>query len=93
MPNRVPTGSKRSGTLPLPMAQSTWEAVALELALSPQQIRIVELILRDRSDKEIADELRLTVPTIRTHLARIFDRTGATSRLNLVLRIFSMVHN
>jgi len=74
------------------MAQATWEAVAQELKFSPQQIRIVELILRGQPDKEIAANLGLTVPTVRTHLARIFDRTGSANRLNLVLHIFSLVH-
>ncbi len=93
MPNRSPTSSNSSGTLPLPMAQSTWEAVALELEFSPQQTRIVELILRGQPDKEIAANLGLTVPTVRTHLRRIFDRTGSANRLNLVLHIFALVHN
>lgn len=83
--------SKRDGDLPpLPLAQSTWRRIAKSLGLSPQQKRIVELILRGRQDKEIADQLGLAVPTIRTYLKRIFDRVGVTDRLTLVLRIFAL---
>ena len=75
---------------PLPMSQSTWQAIAKTLAFSPQQTRIVELILRGRQDKEIAAELGLSVPTVRTYLKRIFDRSDVSDRLSLVLRIFAM---
>ena len=75
---------------PLPLDQVTWQAIAKTLAFSPQQTRIVELILRGRQDKEIATELSLSIPTVRTYLKRIFDRIDVSDRLSLVLRIFSM---
>ncbi len=77
---------------PLPMPRPTWKKIAKKLDLTPQQTRVVELVLRDQSDREIADRLQLTVATVRTHLARTFDRTGTARRLGLVLRIFAMVH-
>lgn len=88
---RINHALQRDGELPsLPMSQQTWRAIAKALALSPQQTRIVELILRGRQDKEIATELCLQVSTVRTYNRRIFFRLDVGNRLSLVLRIFAM---
>jgi len=72
------------------MEGATWETIIGELGLSPQQARIVELILRGQQDKHIAAELNLSASTVRTYLTRIFLRTGVTDRVGLVLRVFAM---
>jgi len=90
MSQRPSSGSGRVSPTPFPMDDVTWKSIAKQLALSPQQTRIVELILRGQQDKEIAAELELSIPTVRTYLSRIFDRTEVTDRLKLVLRIFAM---
>lgn len=71
------------------MDQATWHIIAQALHLSPQQKRIVELILCGYQDKEIADELTLSVPTIRTYLKRTFDRIPVADRMGLVLHVFA----
>ncbi|QDV71880.1 helix-turn-helix domain-containing protein [Botrimarina mediterranea] len=70
------------------MDAATWRDVRERLDLAPQQSRIVELILRGKPDKEIALELGLSVPTIRTYLRRAYRRLGASDKLTLVLRVF-----
>jgi DNA-binding NarL/FixJ family response regulator len=77
---------------PLPIPTGKWIQLVAMLQLSPQQIRIVELILRNCRDKQIAAELQLKVPTVRTHLRRIFDRLGVEDRMELVLLIFAASH-
>jgi len=76
-----------------PMEEAVWQQVVDSLALSPQQIRIVELLLRNKQDKEIAAELSLSFPTVRTYLKRIFDRLGVNDRMGLVLHIFAMAQD
>lgn len=71
------------------MNAATWQAIADELQLSPQQTRIVELILCGYQDKEIAAELSLSVATIRTYLKRTFDRVAVVDRMGLVLHVFA----
>ena len=68
------------------MNRKTWNAVASELKLSPQQRRIVELILHGMEDAEISVQLGVAVPTIRTHLQRVFARTATENRLTLTLK-------
>ena len=72
------------------MDEQTWRRVSGQLALSGQQLRIVELILRGRQDKEIAEELGISVFTVRTYLKRTFDRTDVKGRNGLVLHIFAL---
>jgi DNA-binding CsgD family transcriptional regulator len=74
----------------LPLSAQKWRQVMDELRLPPQQVRIVELILRNQCDKQIAAALGLKVPTVRTYLHRIFERLGVGDRLELVLRIFAL---
>ena len=72
------------------MTPQVWQAIVIELKLSPQQTLIVESILRGNQDKQIAEELDLSVATVRTYLNRIFECTDVRDRLNLVLMIFKM---
>ena len=72
----------------LPLSAEKWRQLAEELALSPQQTRIVELILRNFCDKEIAAQLGLKVPTVRTYLQRTYLRLGVEDRMALVLKLF-----
>ena len=72
------------------MTPLIWQAIVVQLKLSPQQTLIVESILRGNQDKQIAEELDLSVATVRTYLNRIFERKDVRDRLNLVLKIFKM---
>ena len=58
----------------------------------PQQAKVVRLLLHGYQDKQIARELGLGVPTVRTYMARIFARVGAEDRLGLVLHVFGISH-
>jgi DNA-binding NarL/FixJ family response regulator len=90
MSKQAQTDCKISDARAFPMNKATWRAVQTKLALSPQQTRIVELILQGRQDKHIAEALNLTVPTVRTYLTRIFVRTDTPDRLALVLHVFAL---
>lgn len=72
-----------------PFDTATWAEIVRQCELSPQQARIVELILLGKRDKEIADELGLSFSTVRAYLSRVFDRVGVRDRVELVLRMFS----
>lgn len=77
---------------PLPLPLKQWNDIAKELNLSPQQKRIVELILRNACDKQIAAAMGRGKPTIRTHLDRIFRRLEVEDRGELVLLVFRLSH-
>lgn len=75
-----------------PLAPAVWQRVAKEMQLSPQQQKIVELILLGCKDKEIARKMGLRIPTVRTYLQRIFLREGVRDRMDLVLRVCALSH-
>jgi len=77
----------------LPLPPDKWRQLLERLQLPPQQIRIVELILRNCCDKQIAAELGLKVPTVRTYLQRTYVRVGVGDRVELILRLFAMSHS
>jgi len=49
--------------------------------LTPRQNQILQLLARGYSTRQIADELHLTVETVRNHIRRMLRALGAHSRL------------
>lgn len=80
------------GTYPkLPtLDDDLWAEVIRALQLSPQQVKVTSHVLRGLCDKQIASELQISEPTVRTHLGRIFQRNGLRDRGELILRIFAI---
>jgi DNA-binding NarL/FixJ family response regulator len=77
---------------PLPLAADHWQKVVDALEISPQQARIVELVVRGLCDKQIATVMGIGEPTIRTYLSRVFARTGTHGRMGLALRVLEVSH-
>ena len=48
--------------------------------LSPRQRQVLRLATAGHSDKEIARILALSVPTVRTHLSRLYRNNGFRNR-------------
>jgi DNA-binding CsgD family transcriptional regulator len=67
-----------------------WQHVVRTLALSPQQGRIVSLILQGKQDKEIAHAIGISRHTVRTHLRPLLKRHELEDRGHLVLRVFEL---
>jgi len=75
-------------SLPAPLSAAEWDMVVEALTLTPRQASIVALILRGRRDKQIAAELEIRLPTVRSHLRHLFALLGVADRVELVLRVF-----
>lgn len=56
--------------------------------ISNREAEVIALISRGLSNKEIAEELGVSFTTVRSHVYNIFQKTGASSRVEL-LRILS----
>jgi DNA-binding NarL/FixJ family response regulator len=50
----------------------------------PRQAEVLELLERGRSTNQIADELHLSIETVRNHVRNILRAVGAHSRLEAV---------
>jgi two-component system nitrate/nitrite response regulator NarL len=53
--------------------------------LTPRELQIAAAVVSGCSNKEIAKECVLSEDTVKHHLSRIFDKTGASNRLELAL--------
>jgi pimeloyl-ACP methyl ester carboxylesterase/DNA-binding CsgD family transcriptional regulator len=67
----------------LAAAQSTskWESAdPSEASLSQREIEVLRLLAAGHSNQEIADELVISVNTVRRHASNIYDKTGVANR-------------
>ncbi len=69
-------------------SEPEWNSLIEHLSLPERQTEILTLLLLGESDKEIAQKLAISVPTIRTHLQRIYRRLGVSNRTSLVVEVF-----
>jgi PAS domain S-box-containing protein len=60
-----------------------------EFRLTPRQAEVLALLERGRSTRQIADELHVSVDTVRNHIRRLLNAVGAHSRLEAV----AIAHN
>jgi DNA-binding NarL/FixJ family response regulator len=49
-------------------------------ALAPQEMRVVQLVAAGRTNKEIADQLKLSENTVKHYIANAFDKLGVKRR-------------
>jgi PAS domain S-box-containing protein len=68
---------------------STQATTRLETGLTPRLEEVLTLIARGYSNKEIADELHISVRTVETHRRAITKRAGITTRA----QIFRFAHD
>jgi DNA-binding CsgD family transcriptional regulator len=55
--------------------------------LSRRELEVIDRLLDGRSNATIAEELYVSIHTVKRHMYNIFKKTGATSRLDLIRRI------
>lgn len=69
-------------------SEKEWGILVNELSLSPRQSEVIKHLFSGRSDKQISRELEIAVPTVRTHLSRLFSRFDLQDRNELILHVF-----
>jgi PAS domain S-box-containing protein len=55
-----------------------------DLHLTPRQAEVLELLERGRSTRQMAEELQLSIETVRNHIRHLLRAVGAHSRLEAV---------
>jgi len=68
-----------------PLAPEADEAIASKYGLSPREMQAAVLIARGKSYKETAAELGISVKTVKTHMGRVYEKTGAVYNVALSL--------
>ncbi|MGH8158547.1 MAG: response regulator transcription factor [Rhodanobacter sp.] len=57
-----------------------------ELGISPREVTVLEELAAGLSNKEIARRLGVSPNTVKTHVARLYEKLGATRRTDAVRR-------
>ncbi|MEM9304252.1 MAG: helix-turn-helix transcriptional regulator [Pseudomonadota bacterium] len=52
--------------------------------LSEREAEVASLVLRGRSNREIAEQLNISLNTVKTHLRSVFEKSGVSSRFELM---------
>ncbi len=73
------------------VSEQEWVSVKEELGLSPRQAQIIRCLLQAKGDKQIAGEIGISVPTVRTYLDRLFHKLDVNDRVELLLNVFACV--
>lgn len=60
------------------------DALALLYKLTPAETRVFELVLNGMTPAEISQAICISVPTVRTHLSRVFEKTGCERQADLI---------
>lgn len=59
-------------------------AAQTALGISARELAVLHQIAAGRSNKEIADRLHVSPNTVKTHIARLFDKLGAKRRTDAI---------
>ena len=71
------------------LPDDAWEVIAKSLRISDRELQIVQRIFDDLPEFAIADELKISVHTVHTHLERLYRKLGVSTRAGLILCILS----
>ena len=87
-----PTAVMRCATCGHVWTPSAPSVRATLATLSPREGDVLRQLAEAKTNREIAEALGLREYTVRNYLARIFEKTGASNRLQLALRYRHLAH-
>jgi len=72
----------------------SWQPVQQKqnLKLSERETEILRLVAKGYTNKQIADKLYISPETVKTHIKRIFVKTGVVSRTELAVRAIELIY-
>lgn len=63
------------------------QALGVLYDLTPAEVRVCELLLNGSTPNEIGSQIGVALSTVRTHLLRIFEKTGTNRQADLIRKI------
>lgn len=72
------------GSIPDKEFYAAMEAFALQLGLTNREREILNLLLKDKTNQEISDELIISLGTVKTHVHNILQKANVTKRSQLM---------
>lgn len=77
--------------IPKLLSRSEEEQYQVDQSITPRELEIMKLVGEGRSNREIADELALSVGTVKNHVSQIMDKLELRDRTQLA--IYAIRHN
>ena len=62
------------------------EAAIASLGISPRELEVLEELAQGKANKVIARDLGISPNTVKTHVARLFEKLGASNRTESIAR-------
>ncbi len=78
---------ERSASRTLPVEPD--EAFLSRYDVSPREADVLRLLLRGKSYKDIMIELTISMPTVKSHVASLYRKTGTANRVELSFKAAS----
>ena len=75
---------------PATPSQPPLEAFVQRFALTPSETRVLLAIMEGKSPRDIAASQGVGMPTVRTHLHRLYDKTGTSGQADIVRLVASV---
>jgi DNA-binding CsgD family transcriptional regulator len=76
-------------TVYLPPRLSERRSIEQRYQLTARELDVVERLISGASNKAIAEEMMLGLPTVKTHLQHIYQKANVVSRAELLSRIIA----
>ena len=81
---RAVAGTEADAPAPRPAAFVRNEAAIRSLGLSPRECEILEMLASGASNKELARTLGISPNTVKTHVARVYEKLDVDRRIQAV---------
>jgi len=75
----------------LPEKNADLTAIFNTYKISPREQEILRLILQGKTNKEIEDEIFISLKTVKNHIYNIYRKLGVNSRLQLINKLNSLI--
>jgi DNA-binding NarL/FixJ family response regulator len=73
-----------------PVDPLIWPKVAIRMQLAEKQMLVVEWMLLDLQNKQIAERMGIGEATVKSHLQKVFAKTRVSSRMQLTNRVHQL---
>jgi DNA-binding NarL/FixJ family response regulator len=83
----MPTAPRATIGFPELLTTEQWREVSRAHGLTPQELRLLRLLARGFANCEIAFQLGLRRPTVRSHLRSIYRKLNCTDRIEVLLQL------
>jgi DNA-binding CsgD family transcriptional regulator len=77
-------------TDPVATSRPPMDSFVRRFGLTPSETRVLLAILEGKSPRAIAAAQGVGMPTVRTHLSRLYDKTGTTGQTDIVRLVSSV---